>query len=338
MPLHYGSQIEEHHAVRRHAGVFDVSHMMVVDVAGPGAEAYLRQLLANDVARLAAGQALYSCMLNATGGVMDDLITFRRPAGAATPFRVVVNAATRDKDLDWMTNVARGRDVVIRPRADLAILAAQGPDARRLAAGSLPPSLAEVALQAARFHAVEAGEWFVARTGYSGEDGWEIIVPAACAVPLWDALLAAGMRPCGLGARDTLRLEAGMNLYGQDMDEQSSPLISGLAWTIAWEPAERTFFGRAALEQERAAGPAAKLVGLVLGEGGVMRRGQRVLSRAGEGRITSGGYSPTMGRSIALARVPTGATGDCEVEIRGTARPARIVRPPFVRDGRVLVQ
>jgi aminomethyltransferase len=337
MPLHYGSQIEEHHAVRRHAGVFDVSHMAVVDISGTDAGAFLRQLLANDVAKLAPGQALYSCMLNATGGVVDDLIAYRRQPGADTPYRLVVNAGTRDKDLAWMSQAARGLAVSLALRDDLAMLAVQGPAARALAKGALPGPLATAALDMAPFHAAEHGTWFVARTGYTGEDGWEIILPAAQALRVWAELLAVGVRPCGLGARDTLRLEAGMNLYGQDMDDDNSPLVSGLGWTIAWEPADRAFFGRAALEQERAGGPTRRLVGLLLEDRGVMRRGHSVITNAGVGSVTSGGFSPTMGRSIALARVPAGAAGVCQVEIRGAARPARIVRPPFVRGGRVLV-
>ncbi len=337
MPLHYGSQIEEHHAVRRHAGAFDVSHMTVVDVGGADAGEYLRRLLANDVARLAPGQALYSCMLNDRGGVVDDLIAYRRPAGGAAPYRVVVNAATREKDLEWMLAMAGSLAVELRPRDDLAMIAVQGPGARDLAGPLLPVKAAAAARDLAPFHALESGDLFVARTGYTGEDGWEVLLPAADAVRFWNALLEAGVTPCGLGARDTLRLEAGMNLYGQDMDESASPLVSGLAWTVAWEPASRNFIGRAALERERAAGPAARLAGLVLAERGVMRRDQRVVTQAGEGRITSGGFSPTMNRSIALARVPVAATGDCEVEIRGVLRPARLVRPPFVRHGRILV-
>jgi aminomethyltransferase len=337
MPLHYGSQLEEHHQVRRHAGIFDVSHMTVVDVSGAGATDYLRRLLANDVARLAPGQALYSCMLNESGGVIDDLITYRRPAGAPTEYRVVVNAATRDKDLAWMRAAIAGFDARLHLREDLLMLAVQGPAACALAAPLLPNGLAAAAPALRPFHATEEGEAFVGRTGYTGEDGWELLLPVARGLAFWDAALAAGIVPCGLGARDTLRLEAGMNLYGQDMDETTSPLVSGLAWTVAWEPASRAFTGRGALERERAAGPAATLVGLVLAERGVMRRGQRVSTPAGDGVVTSGGFSPTMNCSIALARVPAAATGACEVEIRGALRPARIVRPPFVRRGRVLV-
>lgn len=336
MPLHYGSQIAEHHAVRRQAGVFDVSHMTVIDVAGTGAEQYLRDLLANDVGRLVDGQALYSCMLNARGGVIDDLIVYRRAGLQRRAYRVISNAATRERDLEWMRAACGGFDVTLEVRDDLAMLAVQGPAACELAAPHLPAPLAAVALPLRPFHAVESGSLFVGRTGYTGEDGWEILLPAADAPQFFDALLDAGITPCGLGARDTLRLEAGMNLYGQDMDESTSPLVSGLAWTIAWEPAQRRFTGREALERERMAPPAAKLVGLVLEGPGVMRHGQRVLTASGAGVITSGGFSPTMNRSIALARVPAAAAGDCQVEIRGVLRAARLVRPPFVRRGRVL--
>lgn len=337
MPLHYGSQLEEHHAVRRHAGVFDVSHMTVVDLQGPGAADYLRRLLANDVARLAHGQALYSCMLNEQGGVVDDLIVYRRAAGAPAPYRIVVNAATRDKDLAWMAAARAGFAVSLQPRDDLVMLAVQGPAARELAAPLLPETLRAAALALAPFHAAEAPDAFVGRTGYTGEDGWEILLPAAAGPAFWEALRAAGAAPCGLGARDTLRLEAGMSLYGQDLDEEHSPLVSGLGWTVAWEPGERDFIGRGALERQRSAGPGERLAGLVLAERGVMRRGQRVATAAGDGEITSGGFAPTMNRSVALARVPAAADGSCQVDIRGSLRPARLVRPPFVRHGRILV-
>lgn len=336
MPLHYGSQIEEHHAVRRTAGVFDVSHMTVVDVDGAGAGDFLRRLLANDVTRLEPGQALYSCMLDERGGIIDDLITYRR-ATRPVSYRVVVNAATRDKDLQWMNGVVRGFDASLRLREDLLMLAVQGPQACRLAAPLLPAPLAQEAQALGAFRAVEQDDWFIARTGYTGEDGWEILLPAAGGERFFEALIAAGVMPCGLGARDTLRLEAGMSLYGQDMDESTSPLVSGLAWTVAWEPAARDFIGREALERERAAGVQQQLTGLVLEVPGVMRHDQRVSTDAGTGIITSGGFSPTMNRSIALARVPAGASGEAQVDIRGVLRPARLVRPPFVRRGRVLV-
>ncbi|MCC7257498.1 MAG: glycine cleavage system aminomethyltransferase GcvT [Gammaproteobacteria bacterium] len=337
MPLHYGGQIEEHHAVRRRAGLFDVSHMAVVDVRGAGATDYLRHLLANDVARLAPGQALYTCMLNERGGVVDDLIVYRRPVDAPAPYRLVVNAATRDKDLHWFATAATGRAVSLEPRNDLAMLAVQGPAAVELAAPLLPVALRAAAPALRPFHAIEDATVFVARTGYTGEDGFELMVAAGEAAAWWDRLMAAGVAPCGLGARDTLRLEAGMNLYGQDMDEEHSPLVSGLGWTVAWEPAARDFIGREALERERAAGPAQRLAGLVLEERGVMRRDQRVITGAGEGIITSGGFAPTLNRSVAFARVPADAAGDCQVEIRGVLRPARLVRPPFARQGRALI-
>jgi aminomethyltransferase len=337
MPLHYGSQIDEHHAVRRHAGVFDVSHMAVVDLGGANAAGCLQELLANDVAKLDPGQALYSCMLNEHAGVVDDLIVYRRAGHADTPYRLVVNAGTTAKDLAWIRARAARHGVEVRHRQGMVMLAVQGPAARELAAPALPAQLRGAARALKRFHAAEDGGWFVGRTGYTGEDGWEIIAPAASGVAFWDALCAAGVRPCGLGARDTLRLEAGMNLYGQDMDEETSPLASGLGWTIAWDPPGRRFVGREALERERAGGVRLQLAGLVLKERGVMRRGQTVQTAAGAGEITSGGFSPTIGCSIALARVPAQAAGDCEVSIRDVRRPARLVRPPFVRNGRVLV-
>jgi aminomethyltransferase len=336
MPLHYGSQIEEHHAVRRRAGVFDVSHMTVLDLDGPQSRDYLRRLLANDVDRLVPGQALYSCMLNGEGGVVDDLITYRRTG--TDRWRIVVNAGTRDKDLAWMRAALAGFDATLNERDDLVMLAVQGPAARELTLPLLPGAIRDAAASLQAFHAVESPDAFVGATGYTGEQGFEILLPRVAGVVFWRALIAAGVAPCGLGARDTLRLEAGMSLYGQDMDDGTSPLVSGLGWTIAWEPAGRAFIGRAPLERERAAGPTRKLVGLVLGERGVMRRGQRVTTTAGVGEITSGGFSPTMNVSIALARVPVAASGECQVEIRGAGRPARIVKPPFVRQGRVLVE
>ncbi len=335
MPLHYGSQIDEHHAVRNVAGIFDVSHMTIVDVAGQDAKAYLQKLLANDIAKLGSpGKGLYGCMLNETGGVIDDLIAYRRSIDA---YRVIVNAATRTQDLDWMNGVATDFAVTIRERTELMMLAIQGPEATTLAAPLLPDALRQPALDQVPFTSVSDDDWFVARTGYTGEDGWEIIVDADTGCHLWDAALAAGIRPCGLGARDTLRLEAGLALYGQDMDQQVTPLVSALGWTVAWEPAERSFIGRAALERQRDQGPEAKLAGLILEDRGIMRHGQRVMTGAGDGTVTSGGFSPTMQRSIALARIPVDANGTCQVQIRNDKRNAKIVRPPFVRRGRVLV-
>ncbi|MEJ2523195.1 MAG: glycine cleavage system aminomethyltransferase GcvT [Gammaproteobacteria bacterium] len=336
MPVHYGSQIEEHHAVRSAVGMFDVSHMTVVDVAGGGALAFLRRLLANDVGRLGEpGKALYGCMLNEEGGVLDDLITYFL---GPDHYRLVVNAATREKDLAWIGRQSAAFDVNVEERPELAMIAVQGPEARERAAALLPASGREHALSLKPFEAVDLDGLFVARTGYTGEDGWEIILPAADAPPLWRGLESAGARPCGLGARDTLRLEAGMNLYGQDMDESTTPLESALGWTVVWEPTDRAFIGRAALEAQRAKGPPRKLVGLLLEDRGVLRGHQKVVvGDAGEGEVTSGTFSPTLGRSIGLARVPADAGDTVQVEVRGRRLAARVVRPPFVRHGKVRV-
>ena len=329
MPLHYGSQVEEHHAVRTGAGVFDVSHMTVVDIAGRNAPAFLRRLLAGDVARLAEiGQALYTTLLNEAGGIIDDLIAYRMPQG----YRLVVNAATRAKVLDWLRQHVTGEvagEVNVAER-DMAILAVQGPEA---IARCESVGVVQAAALPARFNAVIAGTWTIARTGYTGEDGLEIMLPDAEAPELWRRLLAVGVRPAGLAARDTLRLEAGLNLYGQDMDESVSPLAANLGWTVHWSPQDRRFIGRRALEQERAAGAASKLTGLALTVRGVMRPGQRVLTNSGEGTVTSGLFSPTLGYSIALARLPAEASQAVDVLIRDKPRPARIVRPPFVSSG-----
>ena len=332
MPLHYGSQIEEHHSVRREAGVFDVSHMRVVDIDGTDAQAALRYILANDVAKLAQpGRALYSCMLRPDGGILDDLIVYFR---APDQYRLVVNAGTADKDVAWLEQqlAAAGLAVGLKPRVDLGMLAVQGPAARDRVADLLSDRSMVLALRP--FSGCDVDDLFVARTGYTGEDGFEIVVSANGAVALWSRLLAAGVAPCGLGARDTLRLEAGMNLYGSDMDETVSPFECGLAWTVAF--GERDFIGRDALLRQRERGPDRKQVGLILTGRGVLRGGQRLRTPAGDGVVTSGTFSPTMKRAIGLARVPV-ATGDaCEVEIRDKVLDVRCVAPPFVRNGRIL--
>jgi len=331
MPINYGSQLDEHHQVRQHAGMFDVSHMTVVDINGNRTREFLSTLLANDVARLKVpGKALYSCMLNRRGGVIDDLITYFMDEQW---FRLVVNAATRDKDLAWLERQAERYDVTITEHPELAMIAVQGPEARARVLALLPENDAAVAGALTPFSAAVLGELFIARTGYTGEDGFEITLPAEEAEPFWNRLLQAGVAPCGLGARDTLRLEAGMNLYGQDMDEEQSPLESGLAWTVAMKD-ERPFIGRAALEDQMSDGLKHKLVGLVLEGRGVLRSHQQVFTAQGEGETTSGGFSPSLQKAIAFARIPVEAEGSCEVEIRGKRIAARIVRPPFVRNGK----
>lgn len=336
MPLHYGSQVEEHHVVRRDAGMFDVSHMTVVDLRGARTREFLRNLVANSVDKLQKpGKALYTCMLNPQGGVIDDLIIYYL---AEDFFRLVVNAATREKDLAWITQQAAAFAVEVTEQPQLAMIAVQGPTARERVIGLLSPDTAVAAKKIGKFVATEAVTHdgvplFIARTGYTGEDGFEIIVPQDQTVALWDALLAAGVKPAGLGARDTLRLEAGMNLYGQDMDDTVSPYEAALAWTVALDEG-RDFNGRGLLEQQKTAGAPRQMIGVVMDEKGVLRHGQKVLTANGDGEILSGTFSPTLGKAIAFARVPAGEPGDVRVDIRGREVPVRVVKFPFVRDGK----
>jgi aminomethyltransferase len=335
MPVNYASQIEEHHAVRRDAGMFDISHMLAVDLLGTGAREFLRRALANNTDKLRdPGRALYSCMLNDKGGVIDDLIVY---FFTDEFFRLVVNAGRAEADLAWLGTLRQRfqAEVEIVSRRDLAMIAVQGPRARervwqalpgtRAATGAMPP-----------FHGVQAGELMLARTGYTGEDGFELVFPEILAEALWNAFMVAGVKPCGLGARDTLRLEAGMNLWGQDMDESVSPLDAGLAWTVDLSAA-RDFVGKAALlahPQRR------QLLGLLLAEkAGVLRGHQKVVTEKGEGEVTSGTFSPTLDRSIALARLPLGVEtgGLVQVSVRDKQLAAKVVKPPFVRNGKILV-
>ena len=338
MPVNYGSQIDEHRAVRADAGMFDVSHMLALDVEGAGARDFLRYVLANNVDRLKTpGKALYSCLLKPDGTVQDDLIVYFLHDDF---FRLIVNAGTAEKDIEWFRERLRERQsaVTLTPRTDLAIIAVQGPNAARELPKALP-SAAKLVSTLKPFHAAiledALGEVMIARTGYTGEDGFEVVLPAAAAADLWTRLSGAGVAPCGLGARDTLRLEAGMNLYGQDMDETVTPLESGLAWTIDLA-SPRDFIGKSALN---ARPPARQLIGLVLlDKGGVLRAHQKVHTDRGDGEITSGTFSPTLNQSIALARLPAGiAAGDkVKVVVRDRELAARVVKLPFVRNGKVL--
>lgn len=338
MPVNYGSQIDEHHAVRRDAGMFDVSHMLALDLEGHGSTAWLRALLANDVVRLARanipGKALYSCMLREDGGVIDDLIVYRF---SDERYRIVVNAGTAAKDVAWMRKhiASHGFNVSLTERRDLAMIAVQGPNAREKTWRALP-ELKSGSDVMPSFSGAQIGDILIARTGYTGEDGFELTLPATRAAAIWQAFLDAGVRPCGLGARDTLRLEAGMNLYGQDMDEAVSPLDSGLGWTVDFSDPARAFTGRAALEAHPAT---RKLLGLVLEERGVLRAHMPVFAAAGAGETTSGSFSPTLEKSIAFARLPFAVQpGEkVEVEIRGKRLPAQAVKLPFVRNGKALV-
>jgi len=335
MPIHYGSQLQEHNVVREDAGMFDVSHMTIVDIAGPEALAYLQKILANDVSKLGfTGKALYTGMLNEEGGVIDDLIVYKMEGW----YRTVVNCGTREKDLAWMNKQIEAFDATLTERPELAMVAVQGPNAIEKVK-QVRTEQADLISELKVFQGLPVGEWFYARTGYTGEDGLEIIVPAAEVAQFWDALIAAGVAPTGLGARDTLRLEAGMNLYGNDMDDSISPLQAGMGWTIAWEPSDRDFIGRKALEAQKAAGIPSKLVGIVLETRGVMRSHQKVVvdlgdGNQGEGEITSGTFSPTLQHSIAMARVPYDTGSECNIEMRGKLIPARVVKMPFVRNGK----
>jgi aminomethyltransferase len=338
MPLHYGSQLDEHHHVRRDAGMFDVSHMLVVDIHGENVRGFLRGLVANNVDKLTLpGKALYTCMLNPEGGIIDDLIVYFL---SESWFRLVVNAGTADKDIAWITSQAN-RDaphLTITPRRDLAMIAVQGPNARTKVWNVITGAQA-ISENLKPFQSATLDSYFIARTGYTGEDGFEIILPADDVVDFWQKLHTAGVAPAGLGARDTLRLEAGMNLYGQDMDETSNPFESGLGWTVDLK-SERDFIGKQALQQ---APVKQQLVGLVLLDKGVLRNHQKVITQhegiTGEGEITSGGFSPTLNQSIALARIPAGvAIGDqVHVVVRDRQLAAKVVKYPFVRNGQALI-
>ena len=336
MPLHYGSQLEEHHVVRQDAGAFDVSHMTVVDISGVQAQAFLQRLFANDVARLKdAGKALYSAMLNHDGGVIDDLITYYLAPGR---YRVVVNAATRDNDMAWINEQAAAFDVSVTERPELGMIAVQGPNARKKAATVLDATWRDQALALGPFYGLEADDLFIARTGYTGEDGWEIVMPADQAAAYWQRFVDAGIRPCGLGARDTLRLEAGMNLYGSDMDETISPLEAGMGWTIAWDPQDRDFIGRQPLTEMRENSERRQFAGLLLEGKGILRDHMRVVvDGKDDGEITSGGFSPTLQRSIAMARIPAGEYDRARVEVRNKLLDVRVVKMPFVRNGKAKI-
>lgn len=331
MPIHYGSQIEEHHSVRQKAGMFDVSHMTIVDIKGAKVEIYLSKLLANDVSKINStpGKALYSCLLNEQGFVIDDLIVYFMQNKW---FRVIVNSSTREKDLAWFKSQNKDFCIEIVEQSELAMIAVQGPESIKIA-----NKILGVKANFKPFSAIELNDIFIARTGYTGEDGYEIICPNEQADELWQQFIDAGVTPCGLGARDTLRLEAGMNLYGNDMDESQSPLESGLSWTLAMKD-ERDFIGRTALQKQKNNGLQYKLVGLILEGKGMLRDHQEIVSDgiSQTGEVTSGSFSPTMQKSIAFARIPIAMKGNCLVQIRKKQVPAKIVQPPFVRNGKVL--
>ena len=335
MPIHYGSQMQEHHYVRQHAGMFDVSHMGVLDISGSQTTEFLRFVLANDVKKLTEGRALYTCMLNERGGVIDDLIVYRL---SENNYRIILNASRRDIDTKWLQLKTENYSVILTPRSDDAIMAVQGPHAIEIAKKVLP-AWQSVLTQLKPFCTQVIEDLQVARTGYTGEDGIEIIAPAERIVSLWKAFLDAGVSPCGLGARDTLRLEAGLNLYGVDMTEDTSPLVSNLSWTIDWKDSLRDFVGKQALLHEKEIGVKQCLVGLVMQEKGVLRNHQHVFFDDNNvGEITSGSFSPTLGFAIALARVPVLAKGQAHIDRRGKLVPVELVKPPFVRKGKKIFE
>jgi aminomethyltransferase len=333
MPLHYGSQLEEHHIIRQHAGMFDVSHMTVVDVLGAGGRQFLRKLLTNDVDLLEhTGRALYTCMCNEHGGIIDDLIVYQR---APDNYRMVLNSATRNEDLAWIRSKISGFSAGLQERTELAMLAIQGPEAIQKTLSVLSPAEIDAISTLTYFESVDVGHRFFARTGYTGEDGLEIILPNEDIAILWNQLLDAGVKPCGLAARDTLRLEAGMLLYGQDMDETTTPLESGLEWTIKWQPQDRDFIGMGALLSQKQQGLKRKFVGLKLEGKGIMRAGQKVIIEGHQdGIITSGSYSPTLNQSIAFARVPIDTGDEVLVDIRGKHAKAHVGKARFVKHGK----
>jgi aminomethyltransferase len=332
MPLHYGSQIQEHHQVRQDAGMFDVSHMCITDLHGEDTANYLRYLVANNIDRLVPYKALYTCLLNEAGGIIDDLIVYRLEGDF---FRLVTNSGTHDKVIPWLKKCAQDFKIELTERPDLAIIAIQGSRIYEKISNLFNASQTQKLLDLKPFQFLVDDNYFIARTGYTGENGFEIMLPADEAPAFWQKAVAAGIKPCGLGARDTLRLEAGLNLYGTDMDETVTPLESNLAWTVAFTPADRDFIGRAALEKQQQAGVQKQLVGLVLEGNGVLRNHQKVmLEDKGTGEITSGSFSPTLNKGIALARIPAGNDTLCTIEMRGKQVAAMIVKPPFVKHGK----
>lgn len=334
LPVNYGSQIKEHEIVREDAGMFDVSHMVITDITGDGSKNFLRRLLTNDISKLekhGIGKAFYSAMLNPDGCVIDDLICYLMPDG----YRLVTNAATKEKDLNWLNHVAKEFKVQLNTRIDLAMIAVQGPQAIDKVA-TIFPQIATELTKLKPFVAITHDDYFLASTGYTGEKGLEIILPAVKAAQFWQQLLDSGVQPCGLGARDTLRLEAGMNLYGHDMDEKTSPISCGMDWVVDLSDESRNFIGREAYTKLKQSNYYPIQVGLILKGRGVLREGQAVyLGDQCIGKITSGTFSPTMKQSIAIAMLDK-PVENVSVDIRGNLEDAKVVKLPFVRNGKML--
>ncbi len=328
IPIHFGSQIQEHNSVRDSAGVFDLSYMTIIDVVGDKAQAWLRTMLTNDVAALEVQQSMYSCLCNEDGGILDDLIAYKL---SASRFRLVFNVSTRDKVISWLQSHLQ-QGVKLDVLTDVAMLAVQGPKAET----KLARSLGSVNIQMPvgpiqRFYTMEQSDWLISRTGYTGEDGFEIFMPSSQAPSFFEDLLNQDVRACGYAARDSLRLEAGLNYYGKDLDEQHTPAQSGLDRNVDVSDPNRHFIGRDILYDQKATGTAVHQVALVLRAGGNMTTGQQV-QRAGTivGEITSGRFSPTFQESIALARVNRPVIGGCDVIINDQLFAVEIAELPFI--------
>ena len=333
MPVQYTSIIDEHQAVRQHAGLFDVSHMGEIELRGPYALATAQELTVNDLGRLQDGQAQYSLLCRPSGGVVDDVMVHRMSAERVL---LCVNAANTDKDFAWITEHRHGAQVINRS-AEFALLALQGPRATEILASLTPLPLLQIPPFAFGEGPVRGREALVAHTGYTGEDGWEIYCAPPDARTLWDALLEAGrrfdIRPAGLGARDTLRLERALPLYGHELTDETTPLEAGLGWAVRFT--KPSFIGRDAMLQQRERGLTRCLVGLEMTEPGIPRQGYRIVhDGCAVGAVTSGTKSPTLGKAIGLGYVAStlGAVGtQLGVDIRGRVIGARVVQRPFYK-------
>jgi aminomethyltransferase len=326
MPVQYAGIREEHLAVRARVGVFDVSHMGEVETSGPDAEAFLQRVLSNDVSRLAPGGAQYSVLCREDGGVLDDLFTYRL---GQERFLTVTNAANHGSDLAWLRAHAEGFDVELRDRlADYAMLAVQGPGARALVAGLAEGGELPKRLRTATLTVAGAPDVLVCGTGYTGEDGVELLLAPEHAGEVWDALVAGGATPAGLGARDTLRLEVNYHLYGNDLSESRGPIEAGLGWCCKEDTG---FIGSEAVRAVREAGPRERLVAFVLTQGGIPRPGNPIV---GGGEVTSGTFSPSLAVGIGMGYVPaeraTPGT-QLEIDVRGRVRPAEVREKPLYR-------
>lgn len=331
MPINYGSQLKEHNYVRNDAGMFDVSHMSIVDLKGRVSYDFLRYLLANDIAKINKNKSLYSVMLNASGGIIDDLIIY---CIADNHYRMVINAACSEKDLNWINTNAKDFQVDIDPLNDYAIIAVQGPNAVDKTIKAAPKLKA--AKNLTKFSNIIIDDIFIARIGYTGEDGFEIMLKNNPALSLWKQLLKVGIKPCGLGARDTLRLEAGFNLYGNEMNEQTTPLETNLIWSVDFKDNNRKFIGKESLKKQLKLGVKNQLKGMILTTKGVLRNNQEVFTNKGIGKVTSGSFSPTLNKAIAFVSVPTAADSAVEVKLRAEKVKAKLIKMPFYKNGKIL--